>query len=78
VFIDFSSLKRKELKEYVDLFYRPSRLVLAGAGGVDHEELVCLAKSLFKNPTNLNMEADVPHYSKCRFTGTNNPSFRVV
>lgn len=71
MFIIFSSLKRKELKEYVDIFYRPSRLVLAGAGGVDHQELVDLAKTLFKNPKNLNMEAEVPHYSKCRFTGWN-------
>jgi len=62
-------LKRKDLKEYVDIFYRPSRLVLAGAGGVNHEELVSLAKSLFKTPKDLNLEAEVPHYSKCRFTG---------
>lgn len=62
-------MKRKELKEYVDIFYRPSRLVLAGAGGVNHEELVNLAKTLFKTPKNLNFEAEVPNYSKCRFTG---------
>lgn len=67
---NINSLKRKELKEYVDIFYRPSRLVLAGAGGVDHQELVDLAKTLFKNPKNLNMDAEVPHYSKCRFTGS--------
>lgn len=71
-------MKRKELKEYVDLFYRPSRLVLAGAGGVNHQELVDLAKTLFKNPTNLNMDADVPHYSKCRFTGTNTLNFSYL
>lgn len=62
-------MKRKELKEYVDIFYRPSRLVLAGAGGVNHEELVNLAKTLFKAPKDLNLEADIPSYSKCRFTG---------
>lgn len=65
-----SSLKRKELKEYIDIFYRPSRLVLAGAGGVNHEELVDLAKKLFKNPKDLKFEAEIPSYSKCRFTGT--------
>lgn len=65
----YRSLKRKDLKEYVDIFYRPCRLVLAGAGGVNHEELVDLAKTLFKTPKDLKMEADVPAYSKCRFTG---------
>lgn len=73
----FSSLKRKELKEYVDIFYRPTRLVLAGAGGVNHEELVGLAKSLFKNPKDLKLDCDVPHYSKCRFTGNFNNFFFV-
>lgn len=62
-------MKRKDLQEYVNVFYRPCRLVLAGAGGVNHEELVDLAKSLFKNPKNLNFEANVPSYSQCRFTG---------
>lgn len=62
-------MKRKELKEYVDIFYRPPRLVLAGAGGVNHEELVGLAKNLFKNPKDMKFEADIPAYSKCRFTG---------
>jgi len=62
-------LKRKDLKEYVDIFYRPCRLVLAGAGGVNHEELVSLAKSLFKTPKDLMMDTEVPAYSTCRFTG---------
>lgn len=62
-------MKRNDLKQYVDVFYRPSRLVLAGAGGVNHEELVNLAKTLFKTPKDLNMDADVPSYTSCRFTG---------
>jgi len=62
-------LKRSDLKDYIDIFYRPSRLVLAGAGGVNHEELVNLAKTLFKNPTDMKFEAEIPQYSKCRFTG---------
>lgn len=67
--MSFSSLKRKDLKEYVDIFYRPCRLVLAGAGGVNHEELVNLAKTLFKTPKDLKLDAEVPEYTKCRFTG---------
>ncbi|XP_050438904.1 mitochondrial-processing peptidase subunit beta [Adelges cooleyi] len=67
---NINSLKRKDLKEYVDIFYRPSRLVLAGAGGVNHDEMVELAKKLFKNPTDMKFEAEVPHYEHCRFTGS--------
>jgi len=67
---NINSLKRKDLKEYVDIFYRPCRLVLAGAGGVNHEELVSLAKSLFKTPKDLMMDTEVPAYSTCRFTGS--------
>lgn len=67
--VNLSSLKRTDLKEYIDIFYRPSRLVLAGAGGVNHEEMVNLAKTLFKTPKDLKMDVEVPEYSKCRFTG---------
>ncbi|VVC39250.1 Peptidase M16, C-terminal,Metalloenzyme, LuxS/M16 peptidase-like,Peptidase M16, N- [Cinara cedri] len=67
---NINSLKRKDLKEYIDIFYRPCRLVLAGAGGVNHEELVDLAKKLFKTPKDLKFDAEVPSYSKCRFTGS--------
>ncbi|XP_050536678.1 mitochondrial-processing peptidase subunit beta [Daktulosphaira vitifoliae] len=67
---NINSLKQKDLREYVDVFYRPSRLVLAGAGGVNHEDLVEMAKKLFKNPSNMNFEANIPHYEPCRFTGS--------
>jgi hypothetical protein len=43
--------------------------VLAGAGGVNHEELVDLAKTLFKTPKDLNLDVEIPTYTKCRFTG---------
>lgn len=41
--------RREDLFEHVDRHYVPSRLVVAAAGNVDHEELVKLAEQHFKN-----------------------------
>lgn len=68
----FRSITRKDLSDYVSLFYKPARMVLAGAGGVDHDELVKLAEQHFGVPP-----ADTNHplletlnVKPCRFTGT--------
>lgn len=43
------TLSPSDLKAYVAEHYKPHRMILAGAGDVDHDELVNLAKSHFGN-----------------------------
>jgi len=45
-------------------------MVLAGAGGVNHDELVKLADKHFGNVTNAYDGAEVPMLTPCRFTGS--------
>lgn len=39
------SINAKDLREYLDNHYKASRIVVAGAGGVNHEDLVRLTES---------------------------------
>jgi len=64
-------IQREDLVKYVKEHYHPSRMVLAAAGGVDHDRLVDLAKEFFS--------ADVESVSErmpwvghqpCTFTGS--------
>lgn len=43
---NIKSITRQDLKDYIDTHYRGSRIVLAGAGGVDHDELVKVAEEV--------------------------------
>lgn len=58
--------------DYASLFYKPARMILAGAGGVDHDELVKLGNQHFGNVPPANMDHPVARQMKispCRFTG---------
>lgn len=68
---NIKSLQRSDLLNYVQAFYQPARMVLAGAGGVDHDSLVKLAKEHFGSVKPVN--ADVSGVSPdafCRYTGS--------
>lgn len=39
VLLDFRSIGQKDLREYIDTHYRSGRMVLASAGGVNHDEV---------------------------------------
>jgi len=41
------SLKRADLQSYIDTHYKPHRMVLVGAGDIDHAELVALGEKHF-------------------------------
>ena len=43
------SIKREDLAEYISTNYSADRMVLVGAGGIEHEELVKLAEKHFSN-----------------------------
>jgi processing peptidase subunit beta len=66
---NIKSLSRNDLSEYIKTHYRGSRMVLAAAGGVKHDDLVTLANqhlgSLSSSPEGL-----APLTSRCRFTGS--------
>uniref|UniRef100_A0A671SUI2 Mitochondrial-processing peptidase subunit beta n=1 Tax=Sinocyclocheilus anshuiensis TaxID=1608454 RepID=A0A671SUI2_9TELE len=64
------TLTRNDLVEYINSHYKAPRMVLATAGGVNHDELVGLAKQHFSG-VSFEYEGDaVPVLSPCRFTGS--------
>ncbi|TNN40232.1 Cytochrome b-c1 complex subunit 1, mitochondrial [Liparis tanakae] len=64
------TLSRQDLVDYINSHYKAPRMVLSAAGGVDHEELVGLAKAHFSG-VSFEYEGDaVPVLSPCRFTGS--------
>lgn len=46
---NIKSITRKDLKDYITKNYKGDRMVLAGAGAVDHEKLVSYAQKYFGN-----------------------------
>lgn len=71
MFIFIRSIARKDLVDYVSLFYKPARMVLAGAGGVNHDELVKLAEQHFNVPpaSTDHPLIDTLNVKPCRYTG---------
>uniref|UniRef100_A0A671VS15 Ubiquinol-cytochrome c reductase core protein 1 n=1 Tax=Sparus aurata TaxID=8175 RepID=A0A671VS15_SPAAU len=64
------TLTRQDLVDYINSHYKAPRMVLAAAGGVNHDELVDLAKTHFSG-VSFEYEGDaVPVLSPCRFTGS--------
>ena len=52
----------------VYVYFRPSRMVLAAAGGVDHDKLVDLAKQYFGTSVDEEVRNVTP--LPCRYTGS--------
>ena len=67
---NIKSIQRKDLVEYINTHYKGCRMVLAGAGGVDHDDLVKLAEKHFGNITNNYDHQEIPLLSPCRYTGS--------
>ncbi|XP_058844213.1 cytochrome b-c1 complex subunit 1, mitochondrial-like [Acipenser ruthenus] len=64
------SLTRKDLVEYINTHYKAPRMVLAAAGGVNHNDLVSLARQHFSG-VSFEYEGDaIPVLAPCRFTGS--------
>lgn len=61
------SIKRQDLINYIKMHYHAPRMVLAAAGGVDHDELVKLAEKEFSG---LSSEAGVIRPTRASFTGS--------
>ncbi|XP_052062403.1 mitochondrial-processing peptidase subunit beta-like [Mytilus californianus] len=63
------TINRNDLLEYIGNHYKGPRIVLAGAGGVDHDELVKHAQQYFGN-LGAGYEGKIPTLETCRFTGS--------
>lgn len=66
---NIQSLSRNDLVEYIKTHYGASRMVLAAAGGVKHEDLVKIAQThLGSLSASLDSKVSLP--TRCRFTGS--------
>ncbi|KAB0791551.1 hypothetical protein PPYR_03351 [Photinus pyralis] len=66
---NIQAISADDLRCYLENHYKPSRMVIAGAGGVDHDALVKLVESHFGKGCNAYC-AEVPCIEPCRFTGS--------
>jgi len=66
---NIKSISRSDIDDYLDANYRAPRMVLAGAGGVKHDELVKLANKHFGSLSGSNDNLGSP-LTRCRFTGS--------
>ncbi|KAL1489442.1 hypothetical protein ABEB36_014336 [Hypothenemus hampei] len=63
------SINATDLRNYLNNHYKASRIVVAGAGGVCHEDLVKLAECNLGQINNT-YSGEIPTLSPCRFTGS--------
>ncbi|KAJ6639891.1 Mitochondrial-processing peptidase subunit beta [Pseudolycoriella hygida] len=66
---NINSIGKADLQNYVATHYKAARIVLAAAGGVNHNELVQLAQKEFGKLDNT-FDGQVPTLDPCRFTGS--------
>ncbi|CAB3386497.1 Hypothetical predicted protein [Cloeon dipterum] len=67
---NIKSITRSDLAEFVSTHYKSPRLVLAGAGGISHGELVKLAEKHFPSAKSSGESTEIPILPNCRFTGS--------
>ncbi|KAG1662364.1 Mitochondrial-processing peptidase subunit beta [Nymphon striatum] len=67
---NIQTINRTDLVEYINSHYKGPRIVLAGAGGVNHQELTKYAEKYFgKIPTSYD-GVKIPELKPCRYTGS--------
>ena len=64
----FRSISKADLQNYIGTHYSGPRMVLAAAGGVDHNELIKLAEENFSGLRSTYTEEE--KIKPCRFTGS--------
>lgn len=67
---NIKKISKKDLLNYLKNNYGPPRFVLAGAGGVAHEQLVQLAEQHFGKMTGPHYDEIPPLNMPCRYTGS--------
>lgn len=66
---NIKSITRDDLANFIATHYKSPRIVLAGAGGVKHEDLIKLANQHF-GKLGKNYDEEIPTLTPCRFTGS--------
>ncbi|XP_035774372.1 mitochondrial-processing peptidase subunit beta-like [Anopheles albimanus] len=66
---NIESISKDDLRLYMEAHYRAPRIVLAAAGGIQHDELVQVAEQHFRG-LNSAVGGDFSLPSPCRFTGS--------
>jgi len=66
---NIKSITAKDLRDYINTHYKAPRMVLAAAGGVNHDELVKYAEQHFGGLSSDN-NTEVQSLKPCRFTGS--------
>ncbi|XP_072946647.1 mitochondrial-processing peptidase subunit beta [Epargyreus clarus] len=64
---NIKKISKADLQQYIKTHYQPARIVLAGAGGVEHERLVDLANKHFSGLKNTASDFQL---APCRYTGS--------
>ncbi|XP_003489837.1 mitochondrial-processing peptidase subunit beta [Bombus impatiens] len=67
---NIQSITRNDLVNYVRQYYGPPRFILAGAGGVNHNQLVDLAQKHFGQMKGPFYDEIPPLLEPCRYTGS--------
>nr|XP_039256029.1 mitochondrial-processing peptidase subunit beta-like [Styela clava] len=67
---NIKSITRNDLVTYIQSRYKPSSMVMAAAGGVNHDKLVELAKQYFGATESSVAESLSNSLKPCRFTGS--------
>lgn len=67
---NIKSIQRSDLVEYINTHYKGPRMVIAGAGGINHDELASLTEKHFGNVKYTYDNVEIPILSPCRFTGS--------
>lgn len=67
---NIKSIQRTDLQNYISTHYKGPRIVLAGAGGVNHDELVKYAEQNFGKLSSSSPEDYAPILTPCRYTGS--------
>ncbi|CAF1361722.1 unnamed protein product, partial [Didymodactylos carnosus] len=66
---NIKSIQKGDLMKYVSTHYKAPRIVLAAAGGINHEQLVKLGEEHF-GKLKAGYDAEVPDLLPCRFSGS--------
>ena len=67
---NIQSITRDDIRSYVRRHYTAPRMVIAGAGAVEHGELVGLAEKLFSSVPSEPPAGEEPYMEPARFTGS--------
>ncbi|CAK9289956.1 unnamed protein product [Gordionus sp. m RMFG-2023] len=64
------TINRNHLVNYIKDHYKSTRMVIAAAGGINHDQLVEISDKYFGQVTNKYIDSEIPLIKPCRYTGS--------